>query len=400
MAILRMTDLDLKGKSVLIRVDFNVPLKNGVITSDKRLRASAPTLKLAADAGAKVIVLSHLGQPEEGVFNKEFSLKPIAGWLSKYFGKDIRLERDWLSGVNVEFGEIVLCENVRFNHGEKKDDKELAKKISSFCDIFVMDAFATSHRAHASTHGVGLYAPVVCAGPLFMAELEALSKALDHPDCPLVAIVGGSKVSTKLQLLENLIDKVDYLLVGGGIANTFLAANDLSVGKSLCEMSFLDKTKELIVSARKRGVGILIPSDVVVVKEMSETSKATIKDVTTISSDDMVVDIGPETRQCVCKIVREAKTIVWNGPVGVFEIDQFSEGTKDLAFAVANSKAFSVAGGGDTIAAIEKFGVEQQISYISTAGGAFLEYFQGCKLPAIEMLEARGKYSLGENYAN
>ncbi|MDR1057874.1 MAG: phosphoglycerate kinase [Coxiellaceae bacterium] len=392
MAILKMTDLDLRDKRVLIRVDFNVPLKNGVITSDKRLKASAPTLKLAADAGARVIVLSHLGQPNEGRFDEEFSLKPVADWLSKYFSKNIRLERDWLSGVSVNSGEIVLCENVRFNNGEKKDNEELAKKIASLCDIFVMDAFATAHRAQASTHGVGKFASIACAGPLLMVELEALSQALEKPEHPsLVAIVGGSKVSTKLQLLENLIGKVDQLLVGGGIANTFMMANDLPIGKSLCEIDFIPKAKELLELAKKRGAEIPIPSDVVVAKEIAETSQAVIKKATEVVADDIILDIGPETQKHLGTIISKSKTIVWNGPIGVFEIDQFSEGTKALALAVANSNAFSIAGGGDTVAAIEKFGIEKKISYISTAGGAFLEYLQGNKLPAVQMLEERGK---------
>ena len=391
MAIIKMTDLDLSGKRVLIRVDFNVPIKNGVITSDKRLKASAPTLKLAADAGAKVIVMSHLGQPDEGVFNEEFSLKPIADWLSKYFGKTIRLEKNWIDGINVEPGEIVLCENVRFNKGEKKDNEDLAKKMAALCDVFVMDAFATAHRAQASTHGVGKFAPVSCAGPLLMAELDALGKALEKPEHPLVAIVGGSKVSTKSQLLENLLGKVDQLLVGGGIANTFMLASGLPIGKSLCEQDFVAKAKELLELAKKHGSEIPIPTDVVVAKEMTETAVATIKNATEVAADDLILDIGPQTRKRLAEIINKAKTIVWNGPVGVFEIAQFSEGTKAVALAVAGSSAFTIAGGGDTVAAIEKYGIENKLSYISTAGGAFLEYLQGDKLPAVKMLEERGK---------
>jgi phosphoglycerate kinase len=390
MAILRMIDLDLKDKRVLIRVDFNVPLKNGVITSDKRLKASAPTLKLAADAGAKVIVLSHLGKPEEGAFSEEFSLKPVADWLSNFFGKPIRLERNWLDGVAVEPGEIVLCENVRFNKGEKKDNEELAKKMAALCDIFVMDAFATAHRAQASTHGVSKFAPVACAGPLLIAELDALGKALENPQHPMVAIVGGSKVSTKLQLLENLLSKVDQLLVGGGIANTFMAASGLPIGKSLCEQDFIAKAKELLEMAKGRNSEIPIPTDVVVAKEMSETAQAVIKKATEVEADDIILDIGPETRARLAEIIANAKTIVWNGPVGVFEIDQFGEGTKALASAVAQSQAFTIAGGGDTVAAVEKYGIADQISYISTAGGAFLEYLQGSELPAVKVLEDRG----------
>jgi len=391
MTIIKMTDLDLKGKRVLIRVDFNVPIKNGVITSDKRLRASAPTLKMAADAGAKVIALSHLGQPEEGTFNEEFSLKLVADWLSKFFGKPIRLERNWLDGVEVAPGEVVLCENVRFNKGEKKDNEELAKKMAALCDIFVMDAFATAHRAQASTHGVGKFAPIACAGPVLMAELDALGKALEKPEHPLVAIVGGSKVSTKLQLLENLLGKVDQLLVGGGIANTFMAASGLPVGKSLVETDFIPKAKELLQLAKAHGAEIPIPTDVVVAKEMTDKAEAVIKAATDVAADEMILDIGPETRARLADIIAKAKTIVWNGPVGVFEIDQFAAGTKALAEAVAASHAFSIAGGGDTVAAIEKFGVAEKISYISTAGGAFLEYLQGDKLPAVKMLEERSK---------
>jgi len=311
--------------------------------------------------------------------------------LSKYFGKNIRLERDWLNGVQVNPGEVVLCENVRFNKGEKKDNEELAKKMASLCDIFVMDAFATAHRAQASTHGVGKFASVSCAGPLLVAELDALSKALEKPEHPLVAIVGGSKVSTKLQLLENLLGKVDQLLVGGGIANTFMIASGLPVGKSLCEADFVTKAQELLALAKKRGSEIPIPTDVIVAKEMTETAQAVIKKATEVSGDDMILDIGPETQQRLATILKKAKTVVWNGPIGVFELKQFSEGTKALALAVASSSAFSIAGGGDTVAAIEQFGVEKKISYISTAGGAFLEYLQGDKLPAVKMLEERGK---------
>lgn len=390
MAILKMTDLDLKDKRVLIRVDFNVPLKNGEITSDKRLQASAPTLQLAATAGARVIVLSHLGQPEEGKFSEEFSLQPVAQWLSTFFNKPIRLERNWLVGVNVASGEIVLCENVRFNLGEKKDSVELAKKMATLCDIFVMDAFATAHRAQASTYGVGKFAPMACAGPLLLAELEALGKALEKPEHPLVAIVGGAKVSTKSQLLANLLGKVDQLLVGGGIANTFMAASGLPIGKSLYEKDFVETAKELLELAQQRNAEIPIPTDVVVAKEITENAPAEIKPATAVAVDDMILDIGPESRQRLDSIITRAKTIVWNGPVGVFEIEQFGAGTKALAMAIANSQAFSIAGGGDTVAAIEKYGIANQLSYISTAGGAFLEYLQGKKLPAVVMLEERG----------
>ena len=391
MTILRMTDLDLHDQRVLIRVDFNVPLKKGVITSDKRLKASAPTLKLAAEAGAKVIVLSHLGQPEEGVFNEEFSLRPIASWLSNYFGKTIRLERNWIDGVSALPGEIVLCENVRFNQGEKKDSEELAKKMANLCDIFVMDAFATAHRAQASTHGVAKFAKVACAGPLLIAELEALNQALEQPRHPLVAIVGGSKVSTKLQLLENLLGKVDQLLVGGGIANTFMLASGLPIGNSLYEHNFVAKAKELLELAKKRGAEIPIPTDVIVAKELSETATTVVKKSTAVEASDLILDLGPETQERLATIINQAKTVVWNGPIGVFEINQFSTGTRTLALAVATSSAFTIAGGGDTVAAIEKFGVADKLSYISTAGGAFLEYLQGDQLPAVQVLEERGK---------
>ena len=391
MAIIKMTDLDLRDKQVLIRVDFNVPLKDGVITSDKRLKASAPTIKLAKDAGAKVMVLSHLGRPEEGKFSEELSLKPVADWLSEYFDENIRLIRDWLDGVEVKSGEIVICENVRFNKGEKKNNEELAKKIAALCDIFVMDAFAVSHRAQASTVGVGKFAPVSCIGPLLMAELDALDKVLKNPEHPLVAIVGGSKVLTKTKVLENLLEKVDQLLVGGGIANTFMKASGFAIGKSLYEEEFVPRAKELLELAKKRGAEIPIPKDVVVAKELSEKAQALTKKATEIADDDIVLDIGSETRGHLVSIINKAKTVMWNGPLGVFEMDQFSEGTKALALAIADSSAFSVAGGGDTVAAIEKFGVEEKISYISTAGGAFLEYLQGNKLPAVEMLEERGK---------
>ena len=391
MAIIKMTDLDLSNQKVLIRVDFNVPLKNGKITSDKRLLASAPTLKMAADAGAKVVVLSHLGQPEEGTFNPEFSLQPVADWLSRYFGKTIRLESNWLDGIEVAAGEIVLCENVRFNKGEKKDSEELAKKMANLCDIFVMDAFATAHRAQASTHGVAKFAKIVCAGPLLIAELDALGRALEKPVHPLTAIVGGSKVSTKLQLLENLLGKVDQLLVGGGIANTFIAASGLPIGKSLYEPEFVVKAKELLELAARRGAEIPIPTDVVVANELSENATASIKKVTDLDDNDIILDVGPITAQKLAAMVQNAKTVVWNGPLGVFEIEQFSSGTKTLSMAIANCVGFTIAGGGDTVAAIEKFAIGDKVSYISTAGGAFLEYLQGDILPAVKILEERGK---------
>lgn len=385
--IMKMTELELKNKRVLIRVDFNVPLKNGKITSDKRLLASAPTLKLASEAGAKVIAMSHLGQPEEGKFDPEFSLKPVADWLSNYFGKTIRLESDWINGIELQDGEIVLAENVRFNPGEKKNREELAQKMAELCDIFVMDAFATAHRAQASTHGVAKFAKIACAGPLLIAELDALNQSLENPVHPMAAIVGGSKISTKLQLLENLLKKVDLLLVGGGIANTFIAATGFSIGKSLYEPEFLDKAKELIALAKNRNSEIPIPIDVIVAKELSETANATVKNIEKIESDEMILDIGPKTAANLAELIMKAKTVVWNGPVGVFEIDQFSSGTKTISTAVANCQGFTIAGGGDTVAAIEKFNIGNKLSYISTAGGAFLEYLQGTKLPAIEILE-------------
>ena len=391
MTIKKMTELPLSNQRVLIRVDFNVPLKDGVITSDKRLLASAPTIEFAAKAGAKVIVMSHLGQPKEGIFDESFSLKPVADWLSKYFQKSIRLEHDWLDGIEVEAGEIVLCENVRFNVGEKNNDDSLAKKMSGLCDIFVMDAFATAHRAQASTYGVGKHAPIACAGPLLVAELTALGKALETPEHPLLAIVGGSKVSTKLQLLENLLTKVDKLIVGGGIANTFMLASGINIGASLHEPSFIGQAKELLAKAKHRGAEIPIPVDVVVAKEVTESVAAITKAVTEIADDDIILDVGPKTQDLFAKIIKSAKTILWNGPVGMFELKQFSLGTEAIAHDIANSSAFTIAGGGDTVAAIESFRVANKISYISTAGGAFLEYLQGTKLPAVEMLENRAK---------
>lgn len=387
MTILRMTDLDLANKRVLIRVDFNVPLENGKITSDKRLKASAPTLKLAADSGARVIVMSHLGKPKEGVFDEKFSLKPVADWLSNCFRKPIRLEKNWLDRVEAEPGEIVLCENVRFNEGEKQNSEELAKKMSNLCDVFVMDAFATAHRAHASTCGVVKFASVACAGPLLVAELDALGKALKDPEHPMVAIVGGSKVSSKSELLVNLLDKVDQLLVGGGIANTFIKASGFPIGKSLHEPDFIDAAKGLMDLAKSKGAEIPIPSDVVVTKSIDLDGKAGVKKTVDIEENDIILDIGPETCRNLSTVINRAKTVVWNGPMGMFEIEDFSNGTKAIGLAVSKSSAFSIAGGGDTVAAIEKFGIESKISYISTAGGAFLEYLQGEKLPAVEALE-------------
>ena len=387
MTILKMADLDLRGKKVLIREDLNVPLEDGKITGEQRIVASLPTIKHAMNSGASVIIMSHLGKPEEGKFEDKFSLAPVAERLSQLLGKKIPLIKDWLDGVAVAPGEAVLCENVRFNKGEKKNNDDLAQKMAALCDVYVMDAFATAHRAEASTCGVGKFAPIACAGLLLSAELDALTKALEKPERPMMAIVGGSKVSTKVQVLESLLHKVDQLLVGGGIANTFIAAAGFNIGKSLYEPDFVAKAKELIIFAKNRGAEIPIPTDVVVAKEFSKTATGTIKSVSEIADDDMIFDIGPETRKRLADYISKAKTIVWNGPVGVFEFDQFAEGTKAISLAIAESQAFSLAGGGDTLVAIDKFGIEKKISYISTGGGAFLEFLQGDKLPAVAMLE-------------
>ncbi len=387
--VLRMTDLDLKGKRVLIREDLNVPIHDGKVTSDARIRASLPTIQAAQKAGARVIVMSHLGRPEEGVPAAEFSLEPVAGRLSELLGVKVRFVKDWLGGVSCEPGEIVVVENVRFNKGEKKNKDELAKQMAALCDVYVMDAFATAHRAEASTHGVGRFAPVASAGILLVNELEALEKALGSPKRPLVAIVGGSKVSTKLTVLENLAGKVDKLIVGGGIANTFLAAAGKPIGKSLHEPDMIPIARALLERSRTSGVEIPLPTDVVVAKEFSATAEADVKPVAQVGADEMILDIGPDTAEKFAAALNGAGTVVWNGPVGVFEFDQFGEGTRVLSLAVARSPAFSIAGGGDTIAAIEKYGIGADISYISTAGGAFLEFLEGKKLPAVEMLEQR-----------
>ncbi|MCH8542414.1 MAG: phosphoglycerate kinase [Alcanivorax sp.] len=386
MSILRMTDLDLKGKRVLIREDLNVPVKDGKVTSDARIRASLPTIRHALEAGARVMVMSHLGRPDEGVFDEAASLKPVADHLASLLERDVPLVRDWLDGVDVAEGDLVLCENVRFNKGEKKDDEALSKKMAALCDIFVMDAFGTAHRAQASTHGVAKFAPVACAGPLLAAELEALGKALRDPAKPVVAIVGGAKVSTKLEVLESLADKVDQLIVGGGIANTFLAAAGKPVGKSLCE-------HDLIPAAQKiaNKVHIPLPVDVVVAKTFSAGAEAVTKSVDDVEDDDMILDVGPKTAHVFAALMKEARTIVWNGPVGVFEFDQFGGGTREMAEAIAESDAFSIAGGGDTLAAVDKYGVTDQVSYISTGGGAFLEFLEGKILPAVAILEQRGR---------
>ena len=388
--VLRMTDVDLRGKRVLIREDLNVPVKNGVVTSDARIRASLPTIRAAHAAGARVILMSHLGRPDEGVPSEEFSLAPVAARLAELLGLKVRFEREWLGGVACEPGEIVLVENVRFNKGEKKNKDELAQQMAKLCDVYVMDAFATAHRAEASTHGVAKFAPVACAGPLLTGELEALEKALGNPKRPLVAIVGGSKVSTKLTVLENLLGKVDKLIVGGGIANTFLAAAGRPIGKSLYEADMVDIARALLERSKSSGVEIPLPTDVVVAKEFAASAEADVKPVVDVAADEMILDIGPDTAERFAAALGGAGTVLWNGPVGVFEFDQFGEGTRVLAQAVARSPAFSIAGGGDTIAAIEKYGVGQDISYISTAGGAFLEFLEGKTLPAVEVLEERG----------
>ena len=385
MAILKMADLDLKGKRVLIRADLNVPLKDGKVASDKRIMATLPTIKLALEKGAKVMVISHLGRPEEGVYAEEFSLKPVADYIAtKLNGVKVRLEKDYLDGVEVNEGEVVVLENCRFNKGEKKNAEDLSKKYAALCDVFVMDAFGTAHRAQATTYGVAQFAPVACAGPLLAAELEALGKAMDNPARPMVAIVGGSKVSTKLPVLNSLLKVCDQLIVGGGIANTFIAAAGHKVGKSLCENDLIDTAKDL---ASKTHIPEFV--DVVVGKEFDEKTPAVTKDLKDVADDDMIFDLGPKSMANINEVIKNAKTILWNGPVGVFEFDQFAAGTKSMADAIANSDAFPVAGGGDTINSIQKFGVTDKISYISTGGGAFLEFVEGKKLPAVEILEKR-----------
>jgi len=381
-----MTDLDLRGKRVLIREDLNVPIKNGQVTSDARIRASLPTIQHAINAGAKVMIMSHLGRPTEGEFAEEYSLKPVASHLSGLLDKPVEVLAEWRNSCDLNDGEVVMFENVRFNVGEKKDEESLSKAYAELCDVYVMDAFGTAHRAQASTHGVGLFAPISCAGPLLAAELEALASALDKPKRPLVAIVGGSKVSTKLTVLESLSKIVDQLIVGGGIANTFLAASGKNVGKSLYEADLLDSASKL-----SRATDIPIPTDVVTGKEFSESAEASLKSASSVLDDDMIFDIGPDTAKQLAAILKEAGTIIWNGPVGVFEFDQFGEGTKSLAEAIADSDAFSIAGGGDTLAAVDKYEIADKISYISTGGGAFLEFVEGKTLPAVAMLTERAK---------
>ncbi|MDQ2639679.1 MAG: phosphoglycerate kinase [Pseudomonadota bacterium] len=392
MKVLKMADLDLSGKRVLIREDLNVPVQDSVVTSDARIRASLPTIQLAMEKGARVILMSHLGRPEEGKFDVTLSLAPVAKRLSELLGRNVPLVRDWLeSPISVQPGQVVLCENVRFNKGEKKDSEELARRMAALCDVFVMDAFGTAHRAEASTHGVARFAPVACAGPLLVGELDALERALEQPKRPLVAIVAGSKVSTKLTILEALLEKVDRLIVGGGIANTFLAATGVPVGKSLCEMDMLDTCQRLMVRARERGADIPLPTDVVVATEFAATAHADVRGIHDVRPNELILDIGPDTSERLAKLIADAGTVLWNGPVGVFEFDQFGEGTRTIASAIAGSKAFSLAGGGDTLAAIEKYGVEEGISYISTGGGAFLEFVEGKRLPAVAALEERAK---------
>ena len=385
MSVLKMTDLDLSGKRVLIREDLNVPVKDGRVTSDARIRASLPTIELAMKAGAKVMVMSHLGRPTEGEYEEQYSLAPVAAHLSEMLGCEVPLIKDWLDGgFDVAEGELVLLENVRFNAGEKKDNEVLSQKMAALCDIYVMDAFGTAHRAQASTHGVARFAEVACAGPLLANELDALGKALDNPARPLAAIVGGSKVSTKLEVLNSLSDKVDQLIVGGGIANTFLAAAGKPVGKSLCEHDLIPVAQELM-----KRVSIPLPVDVVVATEFAETAEATVKLVDDVAEDDMILDIGPQSAQNLAALLKSAGTIIWNGPVGVFEFDQFGNGTKVLSLAIAESEGFSIAGGGDTLAAVDKYGIAAQVSYISTGGGAFLEFVEGKVLPAVAILETR-----------
>ncbi len=386
MSVIKMTDLDLAGKRVLIRADLNVPVKDGKVTSDARIRASLPTIEAALKQGAKVMVTSHLGRPTEGEYNEEFSLKPVVDYLKEKLSAPVSLAKDYLNGVDVNAGELVVLENVRFNKGEKKDDETLSKQYAALCDVFVMDAFGTAHRAQASTHGVAKFADIACAGPLLSAELEALGKALDKPERPMVAIVGGSKVSTKLTVLDSLSKIADQLIVGGGIANTFIAAEGHSVGRSLYEADLVDDAKKLMEKC-----DIPVPTDVRVATEFSETAPAVLKSANDIKDDEQVLDIGDVTAERLAEILKNAKTILWNGPVGVFEFPNFRKGTEVIAKAIADSDAFSIAGGGDTLVAIDLFDIADKISYISTGGGAFLEFVEGKKLPAVAMLEERAK---------
>lgn len=386
-----MSDLKLKDKRVLIREDLNVPIKNGEITSDIRIRAALPTIKEALKAGAKVIIASHLGRPTEGVFEEQYSLAPVAAHLSKLLKKDVPLISHWVNGFKMGDHQIVMLENVRFNDGEKDNSPELSQKMAKLCDVFVMDAFATAHRSEASTCGIIQYAPIACAGPLLLGELEALTKIMDKPKRPVVAIVGGSKVSTKLSLLESLVQKVDCLIVGGGIANTFIAAEGYFVGKSLFEPDLLDEAERLSITAKNRGAEIPVPTDVIVADKLSEDAESSLRLVSQVYDNEKILDIGPDTIAHLSGIIKKAKTILWNGPVGAFEIEQFSAGTRAIAKAIADSSGFSVAGGGDTLAAIEAYGVADKIDYISTGGGAFLAFLEGDQLPAIAALEERTK---------
>ncbi len=389
MTIQRMTDLDLRNRRVLIRQDLNVPIQDGKVMSDQRLTASLPTLRAALDAGAAVMVMSHLGRPKEGAWSEADSLAPVAARLSQLLGREIPLARDYLDGVEVAPGRLVLLENCRMNIGEKADDEGLARKYAALCDVFVMDAFGTAHRAQASTHGVIRFAKAACGGPLLMGELDALAKALDNPARPLLAIVAGSKVSTKLELLSSLVGKVDQLIVGGGIANTFIAAQGFGVGKSLVEADLVGTARRIMADAKARGADIPVPTDVVVAPRFAADAPATVKAVDAVGADDMILDIGPETAARYAAMIGKAGTVVWNGPVGVFEFDAFGKGTEVLAHAIADSAAFSIAGGGDTLAAVDKYGVADRISYISTGGGAFLEFLEGKQLPAVAALRAR-----------
>jgi len=389
MPVINMQDINLSTKRVLIRQDLNVPIKDGKVTSDARIRASLPTIQQAHAAGAMVMLMSHIGRPTEGQYDEAFSLKPVAEHLSRLLNLPVRLEKDWIDGIEGEPGDIILCENVRFNVGEKNDDEILAKKMAALCDVFVMDAFGTAHRAQASTHGVAKFAATACAGPLLAAELEALGKALFKPAQPMLAIVGGAKVSTKLTVLDSMLDKVDQLIVGGGIANTFIAAQGYSVGKSLYEPDLLDQARALMLKAEKNGASIPVPVDVVCAKAFSEKAAATVKLVKDVEEDDLILDVGPQTAKQYADLVKAAGTIVWNGPLGVFEFDQFAEGTKTLSQAIADSDGFSIAGGGDTLAAVDKYNIADKVSYISTGGGAFLEFLEGKALPAVTVLAAR-----------
>ena len=389
MSFLSVKDINLKNKKAIVRVDFNVPIKDGKVTSKVRIEAALPTINYILENGGSVILLSHLGRPVEGEYNSEFSLEPVAVALAGIIGKPVRFAADWLNGVDIKAGEIVLCDNVRFNKGEKKSDEELSKKIASLGDVFVMDAFATAHRAQATTYGVAKYIKTACAGLLLDAEIKALDKALKAPKKPMAAIVGGSKVSTKLSVLHNLLNKVEILIVGGGIANTFIKAKGYNVGKSLYEPDLVDEAKSIFEKAQAKGITIPVPVDVRVAGEFSDTAVATIKNVADVSDEDMIFDIGPKTEKIIADMLIDSKTILWNGPLGVFEFDNFAEGTKSLSLAIAKSDAFSVAGGGDTIAAIEKFDIKDDVSYISTAGGAFLEFIEGKSLPAVEILKER-----------